>query len=127
MVQKAFFLLRLNDHVLYLKRIQATLEGTGDFQGTDYHECKLGKWLYGEGSEEADALGPEAKALFESLFEPHQQFHEASRHAVDKHAAGDVGIAVSGATDAARAAATEMHKLSTVLVNKLLTLDQMVK
>lgn len=119
MVQKAFFLLRLNDHVLYLKRIQATLQGTGDFQGTDYHECKLGKWLYGEGSEEASALGPEAKALFESLFEPHQQFHEASRAAVEKHAAGDA--------DAARAASTEMHKLSTVLVNKLLTLDQMVK
>ena len=70
---KAFFILRLNDHIQYLRKIQATLEGTGDFHGTDYHDCKLGKWLYSTGPAEAEAAGPEAKALFDSLFEPHQR------------------------------------------------------
>jgi len=49
MVGKAFFLQRLNDHVVYLKKVQRTLDGTEDFQVTDCHDCKLGKWLYGEG------------------------------------------------------------------------------
>jgi len=116
MTGKAFFLQRLNDHVVYLKKIQATLEGKGDFTGTDCHDCKLGKWLYGEGPSEAEATSPKAKELFDSLLEPHQQFHEWSRAAIDKKAAGD--------EDSANQAITEMMKLSTNLVNTLLAMDK---
>ena len=114
---KAFFLQRLNDHVQYLKKIQATLDGSGDFKGSDYHDCKLGHWLYGEGPDEATSLGPEARALFDSLFEPHQRFHDASHDALRMHAAND--------ETGTRAAVTEMHRLSSVLVSKLLSLDRM--
>jgi hypothetical protein len=117
MAQRAFFLQRLNDHVQYLKKIQATLEGAGQFKGTDYHECKLGKWLYGEGRDEADAIGAEARALFDNLFGPHQRFHELSAEAVEKAQSGD--------PEASNAASTEMHRLSTELVNKLLELDRL--
>ena len=116
MAGKAFFLQRLNDHVVYLKKIQATLEGTGDFQGTDYHDCKLGKWLYGEGADEAETTSPKAKELFDSLFEPHQQFHEHSKVAIEKKGAGD--------EEGSNNEVTEMMKLSTTLVNKLLAMDQ---
>ena len=119
MATKAFFFQRLNDHVQYLKKIQATIEGKGDFQGSDYRECKLGKWLYAEGPAEAASISSEAKALFDSLLEPHQRFHEASKQALEKKRAGDA----SGA----EAAITEMHKLSALLVNKLLSLDQIAK
>ena len=110
---KAFFLQRLNDHTVYLKKIQATLEGSGEFRGTDYHDCKLGKWIYGEGSDEASASG--VKELFDKLLEPHQKFHEQSHLAIEKKEAGDEG--------GSHAAVTEMMKLSTTLVNTLLDMD----
>lgn len=53
---KAFFLLRLNDHIQYLKKIDATLAGTNNFEGTDCHDCKLGKWLYGVGVQEVEVM-----------------------------------------------------------------------
>jgi len=115
----AFFVLRLNDHIQYLRKIQATLEGTGDFHGSDFHDCKLGKWLYGSGLAEAEAAGPEAKVLFDALFEPHQRFHDASHLAIAKKEAGDEA--------GAKAQITEMMKLSVVLVDSLLELDKVAK
>jgi hypothetical protein len=113
---KAFFLLRLNDHIQYLGKIRATLDGKGDFRGTDFHECKLGKWLYGPGPAEAEAGGAEAKALFDTLVEPHQRFHQASHEAIAKLEVGD---------DAgSKAAVTEMMSLSVKLVDTLLALDK---
>jgi len=119
MKSKAFFLLRLNDHVQYLRKIQATLDGQGDFRGTDFHDCKLGQWLYGDGPAEADAVGPDARGLFDRLFEPHKRFHEASHAAIEKQEAGD--------EVASKAEITEMMKLSVVLVDILLELDQLAK
>ena len=117
MAGNAFFFQRMNDHVQYLNKIKATLEGTGGFVGTDFQDCKLGKWLYNEGPAEAAAISDKAKQMFEELLEPHQRFHESSYEAVQKHLAGDsVG---------AEAAITEMYKLSTVLVNMLLELDKL--
>lgn len=114
--RQSIFLLRLNDHVQYLRKIQATLEGSGEFRGTGFHDGKLGKWLYGEGPTEAEAASPEAKAMFDSLFEPHKCFHQASHYAVEKQKAGD--------TAGSKAAISEMMKLSVVLVDTLLELDK---
>ncbi|MEW5789100.1 MAG: CZB domain-containing protein [Pseudomonadota bacterium] len=111
----AFFLLRMNDHVQYLNRIKATLEGRGDFQGSDHHSCKLGKWLDTDGPAEAAGLGPEAQAAFAALIEPHQRFHEASNQALGLRAAGD--------TAGCEAQVTEMHRLSATLVGTLLKMD----
>lgn len=116
MAASAFFFLRINDHILYLKKIQMTLEGSGDFRGTDFHSCKPGQWVYGEGAAEADALSPEARAIFDELIEPHRQFHDASQAALERQQGGDV--------DGAQQAITEMHNLSTALVNKLVQLDR---
>ena len=113
----AFFLLRLNDHVQYLNKITATLEGRGDFRGCDHHSCKLGKWMDSDGANEADGVGPAARAIFDSLFEPHEHFHSASGQALQLHDAGnEAGSA---------AAVTEMHRLSALLVTRLLELDRL--
>ena len=117
MAGSAFFFMRLNDHVQYLKKIQATLEGKGDFQGTDYHDCKLGKWINEDGAEEASLVSDEARKIFDSMIEPHQQFHDASKAALEKQQLGDTG--------GAEEQVTNMHKLSTSLVNSLLELDKL--
>ena len=115
---KAFFLQRLNDHVQYLKKIEATLAGDGDFEGTDQHSCKLGHWIDGEGPAEVGALSdPAAMAVFESVKEPHERFHSAGRRAVELKRAGDAA--------AARQASTEMHLLSARICRILLDLDGM--
>ncbi len=117
MASKAFFLIRLNDHIQYLKKINRTLEGQDNFQGCVHTECKLGKWMYSEGLAEVAALNnPHALQLFESIKKPHEQFHRISQDALAKHFAHDP-------TGAAQAV-TEMHKLSATICNKLLELDK---
>ncbi|OUD12335.1 CZB domain-containing protein [Thioflexithrix psekupsensis] len=118
MVAKAFFMMRLNDHVQYLKKMDATLKGKDNFVGMDHCSCKLGKWLYNEGVSEVESLtDPRAKVVFDSLFEPHERFHTVGQEALAKKAAGD--------ETGAQAALTELHTLSNTLANKLLELDKM--
>lgn len=118
MNKPAFFLQRMNDHVQYLSKIKATLNKRGNFQGTDCQHCALGKWLYGEGSHEVQALGSEIQMLFEQLFEPHEKFHEASARALAYFKVGDeLGQ---------YRAMTEMHQLSSDLVKTLLDLDRLM-
>lgn len=113
----AFYLLRMNDHLQYLNRIKSTLDGRGDFRGCDHHSCKLGTWLDNDGPREVNEMGDEASAVFASLIEPHRQFHDASSQALLLREAGDQA--------GCEARLTEMHQLSTQLVNKLLYLDKL--
>jgi len=118
MAGKAFFLMRLNDHVQYLKHITDTLDGKENFAGTSHTDCKLGKWIYNEGEAEvAELSDPRAKETFDSIKEPHEKFHTISKEVLEKHANGNA--------EEARKAATEMHVLSTQIYNKLLDLDGM--
>ena len=116
MPDKAFFLMRLNEHIQYLKKIEATLEGKEDFQGSSHYDCQLGQWLYGAGSQEVTALQDEqALQVFNSLFEPHERFHQVTKQLLEQK---------SAATETAtQLAMTEMHRLSQVLSQKLLALD----
>jgi len=117
MVGKAFFFQRLNDHVQYLRKIQATLDGKGDFRGMSCHDCKLGRWLDGDGPAEASAVSAEAREIFDRLIEPHEQFHQASARALELQEAGD--------SEGARKAITEMDQLSVKLIDTLLELDKL--
>ena len=112
----AFFLLRINDHMQYLKKINATLEGRGDFQGNDHQHCKLGQWIASVGPREAAEAGAEATALFEGIRGPHEKFHAASGRALAFRAAGR--------QTESQEEVTEMHRLSTALVDLLLGLDR---
>ena len=113
----AFFLLRMNDHLQYLNRLKATLDGKGDFRGSDHHSCKFGKWLDTDGPKEVGEISADAKALFDSIIAPHQRFHEVSHEALAAHDAGNKDVEVQKLT--------EMHQLSGKLVDSLLTLDRM--
>ena len=117
MNESAFFLRRMNDHIQYLAKIKATLEEKGDFQGSDHHSCKLGQWLDNEGPEQSSAVGEDARAVFDQLHEPHERFHQASKVALERKAAGD--------SAGMEEAMTEMFKLSNTLVSMLMQLDSM--
>ncbi len=118
MAGKAFFLMRLNDHVQYLKHVTDTLDGKHSFTGTSHTDCKLGQWIYGEGEAEIQTLThPQAKDIFDSIKEPHEKFHTISKQALEMYANGD--------TDGAKKTTTQMHVLSTQIYNKLLDLDGM--
>ncbi|MCU7802786.1 MAG: CZB domain-containing protein [Candidatus Thiodiazotropha sp. (ex Lucinoma annulata)] len=117
MSESAFFLRRMNDHIQYLGKLKATLEDRGDFQGSDHHACKLGQWLDSDGPAQSSAISEEARAVFDSLLEPHQRFHQASKLALDHKRAGD--------KENMEHAMTEMFKLSAILVDILMKLDTM--
>ena len=116
MPDKVFFLIHLKEHIQYLNKIEAALEGKADFQGSSHYDCQLGQWLYGIGSQEVTALQDEqALQVFNSLFEPHERFHQVTKQLLDKK------LAVT--ETATQLAMTEMHRLSQVLSQKLLALD----
>jgi len=117
-MKRAFFLLRLNDHIQYLKKIEATLAGTGNFQGTSHFDCKLGKWLYDEGMKQVSNMkDSHAKILFNEIFDPHELFHQSSKTALNKKQTGD--------NEGAKVAMTKMYQLSHTIVQKLLALDKL--
>jgi len=113
----AFFLLRINDHLQYLKKTKSTLDGAGDFQGTDHHSCKLGVWMDTLGPQESIEVGPQAGAVFNAIHVPHEQFHSASERALSLKSAGS--------NREREKAITEMHQLSGALVDLLLQLDSL--
>ncbi len=116
MAKKAFFMMRLNDHIQYLKKMDATLKGEGDFQGTTHQDCKLGQWLNEDGPTEVGAMeNSKAKEVFDSLHEPHERFHLLGKEVLEKKQAGDEA--------GAHTVFTELHVLSNTLTNKLLELD----
>ena len=116
MPNKAFFLIRLNEHLQYLKKIEATLAGKENFQSSSHYDCQLGQWLYGIGSQEVAALQDEqAQQVFNSLFEPHERFHQVTQQLLENQSTVD--------KTTVQLAMTEMHKLSQILSQKLLTLD----
>ncbi|MCU7918291.1 MAG: CZB domain-containing protein [Candidatus Thiodiazotropha sp. (ex Epidulcina cf. delphinae)] len=117
MSESAFFLRRLNDHIQYLGKLKATLEDKGDFQGTDHHTCKLGQWLDSDGPAQSSAISEEARTVFDSLLEPHERFHHASKSALECKRSGD--------KKGMEEAMTEMFKLSAILVDILMKLDTM--
>jgi hypothetical protein len=113
----AFFLLRINDHMQYLRKISATLDGTGEFQGSSHHDCMLGRWINTTGPQECAEFGPAAVEVFKAIYDPHEAFHLASGRALAFRAAGREH-------DSARES-TELHRLSNELVSKLLHLDSL--
>lgn len=117
MSESAFFLRRMNDHIQYLGKLKLTLADKGDFKGTDHHSCNLGKWLDNEGPQQASSISAEARAVFDSLVEPHERFHRESHLALERKDSGD--------SEGMEAAMTEMFKLSVTLVDTLIKLDTM--
>ena len=45
---------------------------------TDDHKCAFGKWLYGEGRKEAEALVPSLAPLLKEVEKPHLELHQSA-------------------------------------------------
>jgi len=66
---------------------------------------------------QSSLYGDEAHAAFDSLLEPHEQFHNASHQVLERKTSGDhAGM---------EAAMTEMFKLSVTLVDRVKKLDEL--
>lgn len=118
MANKTFFMKRLNDHIHYLKELDASLKGESDFTGTDAHNCELGKWMHGDGQQEIRALhNPKAQEIFNAMHDIHEQFHQLGAEALAKRETGD--------SLGAQMAITKMYGISAELTSKLLELDRL--
>lgn len=66
------------DHLSWAAKVNALLTDaavtTLNVQ-TDDHKCAFGKWLYGQGREEAEALVPSLSSLLRQIEAPHQRLH----------------------------------------------------
>ena len=69
------------DHLNWANKVNALLTDdkvtTLQVQ-TDDHKCGFGKWLYGEGREQAEALVPSLSPLLKAIEEPHRKLHESA-------------------------------------------------
>ena len=69
------------DHLNWAKKVNALLTNekitTLDVE-TDDHKCGFGKWLYGEGRKQAEALVPSLASLLKDIEEPHRKLHESA-------------------------------------------------
>ncbi len=115
----AFFFQRINDHIQYLRRLEATLNDKSDFRGTDCHLCKLGQWIDNEGPSQIPPGMDKAQLVFQEMTGVHEHFHVAGERALAAKDAGDA--------DGVRQAVTDMLKDSNFLVAKLMELDRVCK
>jgi len=69
------------DHLNWVNKVNALLTDkkiTKLTVETDDHKCGFGKWLYGEGRKQAEALVPSLAPLFKSIETPHKQLHDSA-------------------------------------------------
>ncbi|MCK5162141.1 MAG: CZB domain-containing protein, partial [Desulfobacula sp.] len=59
---------------------------------TDHTKCGFGKWLFGEGRKEAEALVPTLAPLFKKIEEPHRLLHESAISMAKVYKEADSGL-----------------------------------
>ncbi len=109
----------VTQHVNYVKMVRTCLaKGSEDPHCCDHSSCQFGQWYEKDGNELIRDMGvPEATALWTEIGQHHEAFHCTSIAAVNARR-----------TDATRARQMEtaMLQRSTLLVNRLLALDDIV-
>jgi methyl-accepting chemotaxis protein len=76
-----------NDHILFVKRIVATLVGHENVKADDlpdHHNCRLGKWY-----DSVDNPLISSSPAFAALLEPHMRVHDFGKDVLRKFHAGD--------------------------------------
>ncbi|MBU4154253.1 MAG: CZB domain-containing protein [Proteobacteria bacterium] len=69
------------DHLTWTNKLNTALVDAKATQvgvETDDHKCGLGKWLYGEGRTEAEAMAPHLAPLLKDLEQPHSNLHQTA-------------------------------------------------
>ncbi len=73
--------LRNLDHVKWVNEVNAYISNddvTSLHVETDHHNCKFGKWYYGEGRKNAEKILPQLKILFDNIENPHTELHRSA-------------------------------------------------
>jgi methyl-accepting chemotaxis protein len=86
------------DHLNWANQVNALLTDdtvTALDVETDHHKCGFGKWLYGEGREEAEALVPSLAPLLKEIEAPHQKLHESAIHIAEAFRQPHSGLALA--------------------------------
>jgi methyl-accepting chemotaxis protein len=69
------------DHLNWVNKVNALLTDDAVTKleiETDDHKCGFGKWLYGEGREEAEHLVPTLAPLLKEIEAPHKDLHDSA-------------------------------------------------
>lgn len=86
---------RTVDHLKWAERVSEFLtdkEITELTVEVDHTQCGLGKWYYGEGRSEAEALLPGLEGLLAQIEEPHRLLHESAVTIAAKYSAVDPAL-----------------------------------
>lgn len=106
-------MLILDAHMNYLNHVSDFVEGNADQPDiTNYTDCALGQWYYGEAAQDAAIAG---HADYAKLGDLHQQFHTLTAEAVSL---------ASGDAAAAQAKITEAYTLFGQISRDLLNIDE---
>ncbi|NOY53019.1 MAG: hypothetical protein GXP58_05280 [Deltaproteobacteria bacterium] len=79
------------DHRFWVQRLYKMVYGEERIapkEMTDHHQCRLGKWYFGEGKDICGVYGE-----FIALDSPHKQLHEKARLCIERFNAGDLHAA----------------------------------
>jgi len=95
---------------------------------TDDHKCKLGKWLYGEGRKEAEAMVPKLTPLFKEMEKPHADLHRSATK-INGLASKEEGLTVylTETLPALNQVQGLLHRLRTEAEANILPDEQMLK
>ncbi|MFP5213279.1 MAG: CZB domain-containing protein [Acidobacteriota bacterium] len=69
------------DHLNWVKKVNAFLADGKAARlevETDPHKCAFGKWFYGDGRSQAEALVPSLAPMLKAIEEPHAKLHESA-------------------------------------------------
>ncbi|TRX72066.1 methyl-accepting chemotaxis protein [Carboxylicivirga sp. M1479] len=72
---------RYVDHLLWAQDVSNLLTNDEVHElhvQTDHHQCKFGKWYYGEGRRHAEELTPQLKSKFDEFEQPHIHLHQSA-------------------------------------------------
>ncbi len=79
------------DHLNWAQKVGSYVHAdtTGDLDvELDYHKCGFGKWYYGAGRKDAEALLDDLKSPLAAIEEPHKKLHESAIRLRDLRTAG---------------------------------------
>jgi methyl-accepting chemotaxis protein len=83
------------DHLNWANKINAFLtdDTIKDLQiETDDHQCQFGKWLYGDGRKQTEALIPSLSPLLKSIEPPHGTLHQSAAEIIKNFRRADTAL-----------------------------------
>ena len=83
------------DHLNWANKVNALLTDDNVTEinvQLDHKQCECGKWLYGEGRKEAEALVPSLAPYLKELEEPHKHLHDSAREVIERFHQADLEL-----------------------------------